>query len=393
VKLLHCSDLHLGVTRYGVGDSRLRDIEATLGRIADDAEAHDVAAVLISGDTFDSRRPGPDWLRVFASFVARLRRLIIVPGNHDGMTTIGDPDTHALLWLAALALPNVHVLTEPGVATFEPRLGQEPLDVFALPYPHKRALDSQLADMPVDERATEVGRRVEAAIRELAIRPDPGVPFVFIGHVSTIAAKLGSEAAMKMGWDAMIDPAVLAPFDYAALGHVHRQQQVAPNAWYAGSPEYLDFGDVEAERGWLIVNVEPGQTPVVTVRPNPTRAMVDVVMEQDRTGDWLVDFTALPARNPAAALPMFRVTFHATVERPKPAAIAQTIAWLRAQGASYIKTVVKLDLPVSDNVVQEVDPEADTATLLEGWLREHGHPVEPTLSVGRRLLADLEAAT
>ncbi|RIH81611.1 exonuclease SbcCD, D subunit [Calidithermus terrae] len=54
---------------------------------------------------------------------------------------------------------------------------------------------------------------------------------------------------------------------YVALGHIHRQQQVAeaPAAWYPGSLVQLDFGEGEnAPRGALIVELEPGVPPKVT---------------------------------------------------------------------------------------------------------------------------------
>lgn len=386
MRLLHCSDIHGGVVRYGVGDSRLRDIEATLGRIADDAVASAVTWTIISGDAFDSRRPGPDWLRVFADFVHRIGRLIIVPGNHDGTTTIGDPSTHALLWLASLGLPGVHVLTSPGVHRLGE--GENAIDIFALPYPHKRALDAQLAAMPVDERANEVGQRVERIIAELAIRPSPDVPFVLVGHVTVLGAKLGSEAAMKLGWDAGIGVDALQPFDYAALGHVHRQQQIAPNAWYAGSVEYLDFKDLGAKKGWLIVDVTPGQPPVVTPRLNPGRPMLDVSIAQHSNGDLVASVPPGPAWRYG---PIVRLSINATVDRPRPQAIAALVKAVKEMGASFVKTAVRLDLPTTAATATEVDPEADTDTLLAGWLVQHGHPIEPTLSVGRQLLASLDA--
>lgn len=53
---------------------------------------------------------------------------------------------------------------------------------------------------------------------------------------------------------------------YVALGHIHRQQKVsdAPAAWYSGSLVQLDFGEGEdAERGVLVVELEPDRPPVV----------------------------------------------------------------------------------------------------------------------------------
>jgi predicted phosphodiesterase len=58
-----------------------------------------------------------------------------------------------------------------------------------------------------------------------------------------------------------LDNAILTEdFDYIALGHYHGQQQVGPNAWYAGSIEYLTYGEIDQPKGGLLVN--PGRHEV-----------------------------------------------------------------------------------------------------------------------------------
>lgn len=396
MRLLHAADIHLGVTKV-VGE-RLADFEATLARMAADAEENDVAAILIAGDLCDKRYVGPDVLRAIARFIDRTKGIqkVIVPGNHDGMTTIGDPETHALLWLQGLNLNEVDVLTEPGLAGIGTRAGN--LHVFALPYPHKRGLDTELADVPVDERATIVGQRVEDAIRLLlegdrrSQALERGEPVVFLGHLTVIGSKLGSEQLMKMGWDAAIDPAVLSTFDYSALGHIHRMQPVNRKVWYAGSPEYLDFGDVGTEKGWLLVEVEPGGEPVVKPMRSGARPMIDVTATQDANGDLLLSGGGATSDMWSRG-PMVRLTVNAIHERPKPEIISNAQKYMREMGATFIKTEVRY---TAETLVREgateVDPEADTADLLAGWLTQRGLPLEPTMSVGRALLASVDDA-
>lgn len=43
-------------------------------------------------------------------------------------------------------------------------------------------------------------------------------------------------------------------FDYIALGHYHRQSQVTDNAWYAGSTEFLTYGEIHDTKGGLVVD-------------------------------------------------------------------------------------------------------------------------------------------
>ena len=52
-----------------------------------------------------------------------------------------------------------------------------------------------------------------------------------------------------------LDGTILADtFDYIALGHYHIQSQVTDNAWYAGSTEFLTYGEIHDTKGGLVVD-------------------------------------------------------------------------------------------------------------------------------------------
>jgi len=54
-----------------------------------------------------------------------------------------------------------------------------------------------------------------------------------------------------------IDTTMLSPaFDYIALGHFHGQKQVADNAWYCGSQEYISYAEIKDNKGGLIVDLD-----------------------------------------------------------------------------------------------------------------------------------------
>jgi DNA repair exonuclease SbcCD nuclease subunit len=58
-----------------------------------------------------------------------------------------------------------------------------------------------------------------------------------------------------------LDSTILSDrFDYIALGHYHNQLQIADNAWYSGSTEYLTYGEIADEKGGLLV--DPGRRTV-----------------------------------------------------------------------------------------------------------------------------------
>jgi len=54
-----------------------------------------------------------------------------------------------------------------------------------------------------------------------------------------------------------LDSTILSEnFDYITLGHYHRQCQITDNAWYAGSTEYLTYGEIRDEKGGLIFDTK-----------------------------------------------------------------------------------------------------------------------------------------
>lgn len=391
MKLLHAADLHLGVTRYG--PDRLADFRATLGRMAESAVANDVDAILLSGDIFNTRRAGPEELAALTEFL-RLNQIpkLIIPGNHDGMTVVGDPSSHALRWLANAQIPGVYIYFQPGWHVIQTSHGR--LDLCTLPYPHKRAFDAEFAaaGVPVDERPSLVGAKVERIVESLIEQgPKQADCRVFMGHISTIGAKLGSEAALKMGWDAAIRAELLDDFHYAALGHIHRCQAVGRDAYYSGSPDYLDFGDLGSAKGWLIVEAGGALHSKVEFVGSGCRPMVELTMTQEENGTLMP--LSMRGAHPGQGLtevmstgPIVRLVVTAKHERPRAVHLAEAHSRLRAMGASFIKTEVRLDLPEARATVT-VDPEADIAEALASWLTAKGMPTEPTLSVGRELIA------
>lgn len=54
-----------------------------------------------------------------------------------------------------------------------------------------------------------------------------------------------------------LDSTILSEnFDYITLGHYHCQCQITDNAWYAGSTEYLTYGEIRDEKGGHIFDTK-----------------------------------------------------------------------------------------------------------------------------------------
>lgn len=389
MKLLHTADWHLGQTRFGnqtaSGNSRIADQAGALERMTRAAVTEKVDAVIFAGDTFDTRWVAPEVLAMFSAALTRLRAAdigaIIVPGNHDGMTAIAQPGTHALNYLRALDVPGVEVLTVPGPVRLYLPNGQ-PINVVAMPYPHKRAFDLSLPEHDPQDRVKEAGRRLTEAIlvETEAFRDLPG-PLVLVAHLTVAGARTGSEASlMKMGWDVSIDERALEPFDYGALGHIHRHQQVAGSGWYSGSVEAVDFGELGQEKVWVLADLEAGGVRAIPTGARRLERLI-VIMEPD--GDLWADWPG------AADGPI--VNLHITGDRqPRAADVARIQRQLRDRGASYVHTTRDITTTSTRLSESEVARDTDILTVTHRYLMAAGvadNEVEATMLMARELVA------
>jgi exonuclease SbcD len=102
---------------------------------------------------------------------------------------------------------------------------------------------------------------LEAEIRRL----DLEVPTVLLAHLMADRANLGAERFLAVGKGFTIPLSMLTRpcFDYVALGHVHRHQNLNPSnqppVIYPGSIERVDFSEEKEDKGYVLVELEQGR--------------------------------------------------------------------------------------------------------------------------------------
>ncbi len=108
-----------------------------------------------------------------------------------------------------------------------------------------------------------ISKAVGAIIQDYARKLDPTIPAVLAGHLTVSSGIFsGSEKRAIYGTDPVLLPSQLAiePFDYVALGHLHRYQNLNTHGYpavvYSGSIERIDFGERKEEKGFCLVKIE-----------------------------------------------------------------------------------------------------------------------------------------
>ena len=239
MKIIHFSDLHLGVESYGRVDpstgisSRLLDFLNALDQVVDYALENSVDLVIFCGDAYKSREPSQTQQREFAKRVNRLSTsgipIFLLIGNHDIPNAIGKATTTEIF--DTLAVKNVYVSNKPDVYKIETKSGA--IQVASLPWPRRSTLLSKedTKNLNFEQINEKIQQVLTNIINAHAPRLDPALPSILAAHVWVVGAKIGSERLMTIGQEHVLLPGNVAnpAFDYIALGHIHKHQVISEN--------------------------------------------------------------------------------------------------------------------------------------------------------------------
>jgi DNA repair protein SbcD/Mre11 len=253
MKLLHFSDIHIGMENYAKLDpetglsTRLLDFFKTFDFIVETALNEQVDAVVFAGDAYKTRDPNPTQQRGFGERIKRIAKagipVVLVVGNHDTPNAQGKANTLDIY--SALEIDGVWVSRKPQLLQIPTKSGT--LQVVTLPWLHK------------DEYKT-----VADKLNLLYDKLNPDSPAIFLSHVEVEGASYGSEKGMAIANDVTVPLPLLQDkrLSYVALGHIHKHQVLSTNPLvvYAGSPHRIDFGEEKEDKGILLVDLpEPGK--------------------------------------------------------------------------------------------------------------------------------------
>jgi exonuclease SbcD len=291
ITFVHTADIHFGMENYGRIDaqtgihSRLLDFARALNKCIDTAIEKNVDFFLFSGDAYKTHHPSQTQQKMLIECFLRLYKanipIVIVVGNHDHPVTFGK--AHTLDLFSALPIDGFHLFSKPGTITLNTKNG--PINIVGIPWPTRNtiALSDKYAHASATELTTYISRALSHIISDAAQKLDPTIPAVLAGHV-TISSGIfsGSEKRAIYGNDPVLLPSEVAikPFDYVALGHLHRYQNLNPDAYpavvYSGSIERIDFGERKEEKGFCLVKIpkkDAASHEFITV---PTRPFVQI---------------------------------------------------------------------------------------------------------------------
>jgi exonuclease SbcD len=255
MRFLHTSDWHLGKTLCNA--SLLDDQAHVLDQVAAMLKDTRAEALVIAGDLYDRAVPPKEAVALLDQTLDRIIRglgvpVLIIAGNHDSPERLGFAsrflETQGLHVAGPVDPEPVPVVI--GVTAFH-----------LLPY-----ADPAMIRHALQKDEVRTHQDALAAQMALARRRHPkGHRFVAVAHAFLTGGEVSdSEVGLSIGGVGEVDAALFKACDYAALGHLHRPQEVDfAHVRYAGS--LLKYSASEATHVKALTLVEiPTKGPVRT---------------------------------------------------------------------------------------------------------------------------------
>ena len=258
-KFIHTSDWHLGQNFYGY--DRSEEQSDFLRQLADIVRKHTPDALLVSGDIFHTAAPSNNAVNMYVNGLLDIHKacpdmkIIVIAGNHDSASRL---DSDKRLWeLAKVTVRGGISRNKDGFADLDShiiKLGDKGL-VAAVPfaYPTSFPLTETNADI---ERGQRQKAYFQALLDHANSQNNKNLPIVLMAHLTVKGGDFNGHDR-NMAIESVDINTLGTGYDYAALGHIHRPQEVNQDirVRYSGTPIPVSF-DEQCEHSVSIVTID-----------------------------------------------------------------------------------------------------------------------------------------
>ena len=249
MKLIHLSDLHIGKRVNEI--SMIEDQAYILLQILQIIDEEKADAVLIAGDVYDKTVPSAEAVILFDDFLCRLAKrhipVLVISGNHDSQERLAFGNQ--LLELGGIHISPVYDGTIRSV-TLSDEHGE--VVFWLLPFLKPAHVKRFYPDETI-ESYTDACR---TAIEKMNI--DTAGRNVLLTHHFVTGASVDPEGSeeISVGGSDNVDASVFEKFDYVALGHIHRPQNIGSNRIrYCGTPLKYSLSEASHHKSVTVVHL------------------------------------------------------------------------------------------------------------------------------------------
>ena len=264
MKFIHTADLHIGKTVCE--HSMLDEQRHILARILEAVDSEKTDAVLIAGDVYDKPVPSAEAVAVLDDFLvelaARKVRTFVLSGNHDSAERIAFGGR-------LMEKSGVHV-SQVYDGKFVPVTlsdSEGEVDVWMLPFVRPVTVRANLVTDEERDAVKDYTSAVKAALAQMHFTP--GRRNVLLAHQFVTGAER-SDSEENVGGLDNVDATVFAAFDYVALGHIHKPQNVLKDddgtvrARYSGTPLKYSLSEAPHKKSLTVVELGAGKNAGAT---------------------------------------------------------------------------------------------------------------------------------
>lgn len=279
MRFLHTADLHIGKV---VNDfSMLQDQKYILNQIKEIALNRKVDGVILAGDIYDRAIPSAEAVLLLDAFLTALVKegiwVYLISGNHDSPERLSFGGQ--MLACQKIGIGSIYC---EELTSFVMEGEKETVEVVLLPYVRPAQADAKSCNEAVEKILHQYWEKAKNNRRRLL------VTHYFVTDGGKEPELSDSETTVHVGGLDNVEASLFEGFDYVALGHIHKPQQIGGKPiYYAGSPLKYSFGETNQQKSvrYLEINENlPIFTETIPLKPikemRKVKGTLQEIMEQ-----------------------------------------------------------------------------------------------------------------
>ncbi len=243
----HLADLHLGKR---VNDfSMLEEQTYILEQIVNAVDDEKPNAILIAGDIYDKSVPPAEAVALFDRFLSELAerevKVFIISGNHDS------PERLAFA-ASIVSSQGIYISPVFNNQIKSVRLEDEygAINIYLLPFIKPLHVKKYFPDIEIKS----YDDALRAVINNLELNTNDRN--IILAHQFVTGAERTESEEIFVGGSENISADIFDDFDYVALGHLHRPQQISrPTIRYSGSPLKYSFSEAKDSKSITVIKL------------------------------------------------------------------------------------------------------------------------------------------
>ena len=255
MKFIHTADLHIG--KSVCEHSMLDEQRFILASILDVVKREKPDAFLVAGDVYDKSVPSAEAVAVLDDFLVRLSetgtKVFVLSGNHDSAERIAFGGR--LMAGRGVYMSPVYSGAFTPV-TLKDESGE--VDVWMLPFVRPATVRACLESDEDCTQVTDYTSAMRMAIAQMKLTANRRN--VLLAHQFVTGAER-SDSEENVGGLDNLDASVFEGFDYVALGHIHKPQNVAcdesgnARVRYSGTPLKYSLSEASHKKSLTVIEL------------------------------------------------------------------------------------------------------------------------------------------